>query len=161
MTTETAAPATKPDAPKRAVILMPARMSHAEFVRQDWVATAEEGTTIEDVLNPNYWSNMSAQMKPYDRIEVRVDTGEWLLELLVMNTDRNWASVVVLHQHDLQPEDAAADVPNDFEPKFRGPMHKWCVMRKADKEVLESKLESKLAAEEWIRRYEQTIRRVN
>lgn len=162
MTTETAAAATTtPEAQKRAVILMPARMSHAEFVRQDWVATAEEGTTIEDVLDPNYWSNMAAQMKPYDRIEVRVDTGEWLLELLVMNTDRNWASVVVLHQHDLQPEDGEVAVPEAFAAKFRGPLHRWCVVRKSDNEVLESKLESKEAASEWIRRYEQTIRRVN
>ena len=162
MTTETAAPATtKPEAPKRAVILMPARMSHAEFVRQDWVATAEEGTTVEDVLNPNFWSNMAAQMKPYDRIEVRVDTGEWLLELLVMNTDRNWASVVLLQQHELVPDAGDVPVPEAFESIWKGPQHRWCVIRKSDKEMLETKLESKQAGIDWIRRYEQTIRRVN
>ena len=84
------------DEKKRVVILNPSRLQGAEYARQDWVVNAEEGTKISDVLDPAYWAHTSAQMKPYDRIEVRLETGEWILELLVLSADRNWARVQVL-----------------------------------------------------------------
>lgn len=142
---------------KRALMLGEQRMELAEYLRQDWVATAEAGTLIDDVIDPGYWSHMASKMKLYDRIEVRMDTGDWLLELLVLDVGRNWARVVILHQHDLQPADGESFVPDRFTPKFRGPVLKWSVIRAADSHVLIDKLETKQAAVEWIDRYEKNI----
>ena len=60
----------------RAVILNPQRIGLAEQLMQHWVVNAEEGTTVADVLDPGYWAHCAAQMQVYDRIDVRLETGE-------------------------------------------------------------------------------------
>jgi hypothetical protein len=62
---------------------------------------AKAGTKIEDVLQPQYWAHVAGQLGPYTRIEV-LETGEWMLELLVINCGRNWAKVQVLHKFELE-----------------------------------------------------------
>ena len=141
---------------KRAVILNPIRMKLAESARADWVVNAEEGTTIQDVMDPMYWSHMSAQLHPYDHVEVRLDTGEWMLELVVLSQGLNWAKVHVLHKHDLV---ACVDAPPEAQKhmvKWRGPQHKFCVMRLQDNQVLQSGLERQ-AADAWMANYERTV----
>jgi hypothetical protein len=149
--------AAKP-APRRAVVVDPQRMQNAEYLRRDWVCTAEEGTTVDDILDPGYWSHIAGQLTIYDRIEVRIDSGEYLLELLVKDKGRNWAQVALLHHHDLvgkvKTGEATAD---EFEAVFKGPLRKWCVLRKSDSKVLEEKLADKGAALGWIASYETTI----
>lgn len=151
---EAAAPAPK----KRAVVLDPQRMQTAEYVRRDWVCTAEEGTVVDDVLDPGYWAHIANQLTVYDRIEVRIDTGEFLLELLVKQKGRNWAQVALLHHHDLVGDVKTGEaVGEDFEAVWKGPLLKWCVLRKSDTQLMEQKLASKGAALEWISGYERTI----
>lgn len=143
---------------KRAVVLDHQRMQSAEYLRRDWVATAEEGTTVDDVLEPGYWSHLAAQLTLYDRIEVRIDSGEFLLELLVKQCGRNWAQVALLHHHDLAGKVTTGDaVTDEFEALFKGPLRKWCAFRKSDNQLLVEKLETKTAALEWISSYERTI----
>jgi hypothetical protein len=152
--TEVAAAAPK----KRAVVLDPQRMQTAEYVRRDWVCTAEEGTTVDDVLDPSYWVHVSGGLTMYDRIEVRIDSGEYLLELLVKQAGRNWAQVALLHHHDLAGKVTTGEaVTDEFDPLFKGPLRKWCAMRKSDGAVMQDKLESKALALEWISSYERTI----
>lgn len=130
---------------KRLVQLFEERFKSAEYERMLYVANAKEGTTINDVLEPAYWSHVSQRLRPYDRIEVRIDTGEWLLELVVLAADRNWAQVAVLHNHTLGPADEDMPAARKHEVKFKGPQLKWCVIRVADSEIIFSGL-SKAAA---------------
>lgn len=147
-----------PAAKKRAVVLDPQRMQTAEYVRRDWVCTAEEGTTVDDVLEPAYWAHIARQLTMYDHIEVRVDTGEFLLELLIKQVGPNWAQVVLLHHHDLAGTAApGAAVGEEFEALFKGPLRKWCAFRKSDNALLVEKIESKALVLEWIASYERTI----
>ena len=149
---EAAAPA------KRAVVLEPQRMKGAEFERRDWVCTAEEGTTVDDILSPGYWSHLAGQLTPYDRIEMRVDTGEYLLELLVKQTGRNWAQVALLHHHDLVGDVKTGEaVGEEFEALWKGPLLKWCAIRKSDRQILEQRMATKEAAQAWIATYERTV----
>lgn len=153
-----AAPA--PEAPKkaRAVVVDPQRMQEAEYLRRDWVCTAEECTAVEDLLHPGYWSHVASQLKIYDHIEVRIDTGEFLLELLVKDCGRNWAQVVLLHHHDLvDPKREGSAVSVEIEPQFKGPLRKWCAIRLSDSAPLHEKMETKAQALEWISSYERTI----
>lgn len=144
--------------PKRAVVIDPQRIQSAEYLRRDWVCTAEEGTTVADVLDPGYWSHIAGQLTLYDRIEVRIDSGEYLLELLVKKCGRNWAQVALLHHHDLVGKvPTGADVADEFDAVFKGPLRKWCVLRKSDGKALEEKLADKAAALAWISSYETTI----
>lgn len=145
--------ASKP-AEKRAVILNPQRHGLREQLRQDWVVNAENGTKIDDVLDPQYWAHVSALMQPYDRIEVLQETGEWMLELLVINTGRNWAQVHVLHKHDLEQRAESMPAALKHKIEWKGPQLKFCVIRIADSEVIQKELASKVAAAEWLAGYE-------
>lgn len=149
---------TAPAAKKRAVVVDPQRMQNAEYLRRDWVCTAEEGTTVDDIIDPGYWAHIAGQLTIYDRIEVRVDSGEYLLELLVKDLGRNWAQVAVLHHHDLAGKVKTGEAMEaEFEALFKGPQRKWCVIRKSDAKVLEERLADKGAALAWISNYEATI----
>lgn len=123
-------------AEKRAVVLDEPRMKSAEYERTTYVVNAAEGTSVGDVLEPGYWAHVAPMLRPYDRIEVRVDTGEWLLELLVLGCDRNWAQVFVLHKYDI--EAVADEMPSAKKHKveFKGPQLKYCVIRLADNEII-------------------------
>ena len=137
------------------MILNPSRLQGAEYARQDWVVNAEEGTKISDVLDPAYWAHTSAQMKPYDRIEVRLETGEWILELLVLSADRNWARVHVLQKHDLVSTEQVAPPAQMHVVKWRGPQHKHCVVRLSDGEILSKDHDTAEIAAQWLRNHEQ------
>lgn len=141
-------------AEKRVVILNPQRMGLREGRRQDWVVNAEAGTTVADVLDPQYWSHMAAEMLQYDRVEVLLETGEWMLELVVLGRDRNWAQVHVLHHHQL--EKVAADMPAAAKHRveWKGPQHRFCVIRNSDNEVIQKELQSRVAAGDWLTAYE-------
>lgn len=141
-------------AEKRAVILNPQRMGLAEQLRQDWVVNAEQGTKIEDVLDPQYWAHMAAQMQPYDRVEVRLETGEWLMELIVIGVGRNWAQVHLAHKHDL--EEMADTIPAAVKHRveWKGPQRKHCVIRIADSQILQEGFSGKHEAYAWMANHE-------
>lgn len=153
-----AAAAVNPAPARRAVVVDPQRMQTAEYVRRDWVCTAEEATTVNDILDPSYWCHVAGQLTAYDRIEVRIDTGEFLLELLVKQCGRNWAQVALLHHHDLVGKvQTGAAAGDEFDVLWKGPLLKWCVIRKSDKQALEQKMASKEAGLAWVTAYENTI----
>lgn len=139
---------------RRAVILNPQRIGLAEERRQDWVVNAEENTTVQDVMDPQYWAHMAQHFSPYDRIDVRLETGEWLLELLVISVGRNWASVHLCQKHDLQP--VTEDMPTAIKHKveWKGPQIKHAVIRIADSEILQSGFAKKNEAIEWMVNHE-------
>src|ERR1700739_443859 len=149
--------ATEP-AKKRFVVVDPQRMKVAEYERRDWVCTAEEGTKVDDILDPGYWAHIAGQMTMYDRIEVRIDTGEFLLELLVKDVGRNWAQVVLLHEHDLSAKTPTGESNSEAsEAIFKGPVRRWCVIRKSDQVAVQERLSDKAAALAWLADYERTI----
>lgn len=138
----------------------PARFSLTEHKNQDWTLTAEEGTTIETVLKPEFFANIAVNLRPYDKIHVRVDTGDWYAELLVLQAERNWARVCVLRYLDFteeterSSEPVTADSPlMDYKIQFRGPHLKYSVIRKSDNEVLKEKCENKGEAQFWLDNY--------
>lgn len=144
------------EAKKRAVVLSPNRVILAEAARNFWVANAEEGTLIQDIMEPSYWAHKAAELRPYDHIEVRLETGEWVAEVLVVSQGLNWAKVHLLQKHDLMSATEAPPESQKHMVKWRGPQHKWCVLRIADNAVLQSGLEKELA-EDWLRKHERTV----
>lgn len=140
-------------AEKRAVILDEPRLKSAEYERSWWIVNAAEGTQVSDVLEPVYWSFIADRLRPYDRIEVRVDTGEWLLDLLVLGCDRAWARVAVLHKYDLGPVEAEMPAAQKHRIEWKGPQLKWCVIRNADSEII-AKGHDKTQAFAELERYE-------
>lgn len=135
-------------------ILNPQRMGLAEHLRQQWMVNAEEGTTVEDVLDPQYWSHMAAQLQPYDRVDVLLETGDWLMELLVINRGRNWAQVHVLHKYDLEQRSETMPAAQKHRIEWKGPKHKHAVIRLADSQMIQDGFSSREEAGVWLANHE-------
>lgn len=144
------------EAKKRSLTLDPSRKHLAESARRDWVANAEEGTTIQDVMEPSYWAHIASELRPYDHIEVRLDTGEWVAEVLVVSQGLNWAKVHLLHKHDLTMSTEAPPDSQKHIVKWRGPQKKFSVVRIADGSILQECMEKEMA-EDWLRKHERTV----
>ena len=136
--------------------IQPERTGQAEYKRQDWVVDAESGTSIQDCQDPQYWAHVCQQFKIFDRIEVRVESGEWMAEFVVLACERNWAKVEMLHFYDLAPADKAP-VSAKYEVTWKGPHLKWSVIRIADREKIKDKMMSREEADSWLRQYEDQV----
>lgn len=132
------------------------RFQSAEFTRHIWVVTPEHGTAFEDVLKPEYWSHVSAKMRPTDRIEVNAEDGSYFAELIIIAAGRQWAKVSVLRKVDLE---RATEGNGDaqFEVKWGGPHHKYRVIRLSDGHVIKDSFPDKEEANKYIAQHIKTL----
>ena len=141
-------------------MLDPSRFTLDEHANQNWTLTVEQNTTLDDVLKPEFLANVANRLHPYDRIRVRIDTGEWYAELLVVQCGRVWAKIVPLFTIDLvekMDEEVEGEAFDQFIIQFRGPHLKFCVVRKIDKEPIKDKLDSKVEAQQWLANYTRAL----
>lgn len=141
--------------PKRDVVLSPSRMALAEHWRQDWCVNAEIGTTADDITSSGYFAHMAEQLKPYDHIEVRSEDGTWMANLIVVNAERNWAHVKLVSYIELTDESNAVEAASKKNiVQFKGPHHKWSVIRVADGDKIKTGCASRDEATVWMNEYE-------
>jgi hypothetical protein len=125
----------------------------AEYQRTDWVTKPEQGTSIEEMKNPEYWANVARDLKVLDRIEVRPADATWWAELLVravgpFTTKVHVLRVVVFDQ--TKGESAAAPtVPAGYAITHRG-KNGWTVIRKSDNAILKEGIDTQPAAHSWL-----------
>lgn len=139
---------------RRDVVLVEARIQLAEHLRQDWVVNAEAGSTVEDILRPGYWAHCAQHMTMYDTVQVRLETGEWICDLFVMEVGRNYAKMHLAHKYDLTAGPAVVIPPEAHRIEFKGPQLKHVVIRVADGAVIQDGLSKKEDAILWLRNYE-------
>lgn len=140
--------------------LDPARFALDEHVNCNWTVTVEAGTSLEDVANPAFFANIAARLHPYDHIRVRVDTGEYYAELLVLDCGRAWAKTFVLSKYALTNDadnGLSTGADKDYFVKSLGPHKKWCVLRKSDKEVIKEGCGTERDANLWLSQYVITL----
>jgi hypothetical protein len=126
-------------------------LQSAEYKRRDLIAQPEAGTTLAEMLDPNYWTHVAKQLQPGDRIDVRPADGSWFAELLVRAVAPFAAKVHVLQhvEFDAQAATERAPDPEGYELKHRG-KNGWCVVRSVDKVVLTQEHPSAEAARLWL-----------
>lgn len=139
------------------LVLTDSRMGLAEYRQQRWVVDAAEGTTIERVLEADYWQHVSGSMhvQQFDRIEVRQETGEWIVELIVLAAGSNWTRVFLAAKYDLAG--AVAEVPAAairHVVAFKGPHKKHCVIRLSDSALIQEGFSTKVEADAWLVNHE-------
>ena len=142
---------------KSAAMIHPTRMKIAEYERNDWIVNAELTHTIDDILRPGYWAHMAQQMQPYDHIEVRAEDGAWIAELIVVETDRSWAKVILTRKYDLVPTESLPEAEPLHKVEWKGPQHRYCVIRLSDGERVQSEFKTKEAAAEWMKNHERIV----
>lgn len=167
---ETALPKPAATAPAKHVSVKKFQGSIAPFrqeiVRQTYVITPDDGHTPDDVLNPAYWANVTAQLEPTFRIEVLFTGADprWM-DLLVVAKGNVWAQVKVLANVSLADEAQAAlglrlqEAIADFKVYHKGGAQKWVVERIKDKAILSSGHVQERDALKWVEDYQKTLRR--
>jgi len=140
----------------RSPMAHPSRMRLAEYDRQEWIVNAEPGHTIEDLMKPGYWAHMAQQMTAYDHIEVRAEDGSWVAELLVVQVDRMWAKVVLKSKFDFTVTEDPEEL-NQHVVEWKGPQHRFAVIRTSDREKIKDGFQNKEEAAAWMREHERVI----
>lgn len=125
------------------------RLTEAEFSRVVWSAIPESGTTLADMVKPEYWAHVAKFLKPGARIEIQPEDNSWFAELYVRAVKEQSAVVQVLRAvtFDEAPQ-ASASAPAYF-AKFSGAA-KWRVYRASDNAVMAEKLDTREQADAWI-----------
>lgn len=130
------------------------RLQGAEFVKVDWCLSAEAGTTIEDILRPEYWAHVATKLRPDAKICVYTEDRAFYAELIVLQVSRVDARVAMILHKDLTDDLRAIDMGNgaarEYEVKWGSPASKYRVIRKSDKEVICSGLASIEAGWAWL-----------
>ena len=140
---------------QRTIVLAEARLGLSEHRRQDWVVDAAEGTAVSDLSNPAYWAFVAGKFNPFDRVEVRVETGDWVAELIVVDVGRNWARMHLTAMHDLSTAARAAPANAILHKvEYKGPYKKHCVIRLSDSMMIQEGIATKLEAEAWLANHE-------
>lgn len=117
-------------------------------IKRTWDLTPAEGTTVENLLNPEFWSHIAAKLQPDDQIWVTPADRNFVAHLLVVDCTNLSARMQVLSHHEIDPVSAHED--DRYEVKWGGPKHKWRVLRKSDAAVVEHGFASRGAAYKHI-----------
>lgn len=130
--------------------LLSDQLQTAEHLRRDLIVKPERGTTLAEMLVPQYWVHVHRQLQALDRIEVRPADGSWWAELLVIAVEPFAARVEVLREHQIGRQNGAEIEP----PKGYSFMHRgsngWCAIRLSDGIVLKEKEPSIEAIAAWL-----------
>jgi hypothetical protein len=147
-----------PQAPTRQITIEAGRIILAEFGRNEWIATATPGTTIEEVRDEGYFAHRAKDFRPYDRIEMRIDDGSWLAELLVLEVTRTYCRTALLNFYRLTTDDVARTKASQdrYAIKFRGPHLQFSVIRNSDNVVMSEHHRTMQQAESWLRDHEKS-----
>jgi hypothetical protein len=145
---------------ERVMHVLPERfMTTAEFRRTTYSVVTEGGTTVDEILRPEYWSHVARKLKPYDKIEVLAEEGTFYLELLVLRVLTGAVVVKLLNHAELESSPAAGDEDPDIEIKYSGPIKKYRVTRKSDGKVLAEgeEVATRQMAEQFVIEYRKAL----
>lgn len=125
----------------------------ADYARQSFRATPPAGTTLDEMLAPEYWAHVAQKVNPHDLIEVVPEDGAFFARLFVVSTQKLSMKVAKLEYVEFSTTAIAetAKVKDEFECKWSGPAAKWRVHRKADNSLATTdSFASREDAETWL-----------
>jgi len=138
---------------KRNVQLRPNDMGLAEHKRRDFVVDVDHGTTLEDVLKPEFWTHVVAYhgVQLFDTIMVRAKDGSFMAELYVTGVGIHRLVVKVLQKYEFAVAKKAETSPDGENiVEWGGPAHKWRIKRKSDNAIIEKGFTSEPEAVDWL-----------
>ena len=140
--------APKPE-PKSKPQLHPGRFALAEHKRNVYFITPADGTTLEEVLDPLYWSHVASRFRPTDRVEVHAEDGSFFAELTVREAGRQHATLVPLRVVEFEKLKQEPDRAG-FAVQWKGPHLRWCVVRLADDQIVKGECGARDEAMQWL-----------
>ncbi len=147
---------------KRSLVeIKPSQITPTEQQILNFTIIAKPGQTIEDIMEPKAWASISPRVEVWSRVNVIAEDGSYLAELHVTSVSRQWVATTLLSYHDLTEKDKdkpALEVLELHEVKWRGPILKWCLVRKEDDSNISEKMETKEQAGNAKIEYEKALR---
>ena len=140
-------------------VCMPERCGLAEHKRHDWIIDAQLGVTVEQIQEPSYYAHIAKDFSPFDHIEVRAEDGAWIAYLIVLFAERSYAHVKLDRVIAIEEQDVAPAVSLKHKVEWKGPHHRWAVIRLSDSQMLQSQLQTKFEAETWMKEHERAMER--
>lgn len=123
----------------------------AEHILTQHVVKAEAGLTLDDVMRPQYWSHVAAQLKPMSLIHVYSKDGSFYALLTVRHCTRIEAIVEpVLVKEFKALERLAQSEGREFITRYGSAASGWQVLRAADKQLVKDGFDTERQAQEWL-----------
>lgn len=142
-------------------ILSPNRVQvgYAGHYWSTYQCVADEAHTAEDAQSPGYWAHVAAarKLRVNDVFEVRCETGEWMLDLIVIEAGTRFARVKVLRTVDVDQPSEADTTLSTVKVEFKGPVKKHCIIRLSDREIIKEGISAKSDAIREAFEYEQRL----
>lgn len=112
------------------VKLSDTRFTPSDYVIHRYAANVPSGTTLEDILHPEYFGNCLSHMRPGMEILVLSEDFELDARLRVLTTSKTTAKLRILDIYAGAGDDAEeTETPkvsmDGIEVNFGGPNHKW------------------------------------
>jgi hypothetical protein len=136
-----------------------------------WAIDCEQGTKLEDLSRPEFYSNIANRVNKNDTIRAFFEDGSYIVDLVIIEIDKQnitpvWVKTLITGVINIEKaknlalenkskkdkeetkEETKEDKKLDFNHplislKFRGPVKKWSVIRKEDGAILQEELQSK------------------
>ena len=141
----------------RSVQCQPGRLKLMEHAHNFWSVHAPAGSIPDDVSKSDFWSLMSAKLRPFDKFEVLADDGTWLVEGIIKSCSRSWAEIHIREVVELgKPADPS--VSKLYKAEWKGPERRWCVIRIKDGAILQDQIETAIQANQWLIEFESKVK---
>lgn len=141
------------------------RFKSAEYVFTVHNAVIPLEHTLEQVLEPEYWSGIagSGLLRPSDQIRCEWEDQNRITDLYVRRVGKTWADVLVRLDSDFR-EKSAPQLPKEAASKYklqwRGPHHRWSIIHIESGEVIkgvDGEFHSQTDAANWLREYVKAV----
>jgi hypothetical protein len=139
--------------------LMERNLHAADYARQVFRVNPPAGTTLDEMLEPDYWAHVARRMTPHDTVEVVPEDGSFFARLFVVNADKLWVKMAKIEYVEFGETTAAKVPPSEkFEAKFAGPNAKWRIHNKSDNSLVSNdSFQSRAEAEKWIEQHSKAM----
>lgn len=142
--------------------MISSRLGATEHKRNSWRCTLETGTTVAELLHPQFFVNITC-LRPGDMIEAVRDDASGMAILLVREASRTSVKVGLVHVIDFAEQDerleaaiAASAEGDQFRAEFNLE-HKWRVVRVSDGAVIDQGLATEGEARKAIANHIKTL----
>jgi len=154
------------NAVKKPSALIPPDLKLADYNRNRFLAKPPEGTTIEDILKPEFWAHVARQftLGGGDIIEVQPMGGAFYAELIVAECRKVGLAhevrlvklnyVPLVEEPKAQTGGGGGGSVSEYLTMYRGPERKHTVTRRSDNAVISEGHATKQDAQKWLEDYE-------
>jgi hypothetical protein len=147
----------KTAAPKRLIVQR--KPTRAPQTRIEWDVTVDKDTTLEDLLQPSYWTNVAGNTfsGPNNFVTVYWEDRTKLAFLYVRQYEPTFAKMEVISYHEFDKA-KKLEAPEQFAVTFIGPIEKFRITRKEDGQTIREGFASKEDALKFIDEQNQLLK---